>query len=290
MDAEHRHELKTNELATWISNLPEMLKQNSNILIGGALILIGLISWPLLSNRAREKDLLEQSETTNSIQMLDRDTIQAVTQSGQDAQARQQALSLLLVNAESLLEKADKLDNNELAALSRIKGAQAIRTELQLRREEVPAETVETQIKKASDAYDKAFSEAKTPQVKGLAQLGKALCLEELGQTDQASQLYQEIVKNEAYGPTIVPAQARTRLDVLAHKTGAVYFAPAPVVQTPAQTTLAPAAEPVIEAVPVEIPAAPQVPAAEVPAPAAAEAPTPTPAPTPAPAPAEQQP
>jgi hypothetical protein len=233
MDAEHRHELKSNELAEWIERIPGMIKDNLNVVIGVALILIGLVTWPLLSRMAREKDIAQMTEVTNSIQMLEMETIGAVMQNAEDPQARQQALSMLLVNAESLLEKADDLDNPNLAAMARIKAAQAIRTELQLRRQEVSAETVDAQIAKARQAYETAYEIAGTPQIKGQARLGLGLCAEEVGQAEQAAKIYRDMLADEQYQATVIPVIVQNRLEAMKDKTDNVYFAPAP--EQPAQ-------------------------------------------------------
>jgi tetratricopeptide (TPR) repeat protein len=242
MDAEHRHELKSNELAEWIGRIPELVKDNLNVVIGVALILIGLLTWPLLSRMAQEKDTAQMTDVTNSIQMLEMETFGAVTQNMEDPQGRQQALSLLLVNAESLLEKADDVENLNLAAMARIKAAQAIRTELQLRRQDAGAETVDAQIAKARQAYENAYETAKDPQIKGQAHLGLGLCAEEVGQTEQAAKIYQDILADEKYQATVIPALAQNRLEAMKDKTDNVYFAPAPeqpaeaAPQDPAQT------------------------------------------------------
>lgn len=233
MDAEHRHELKSNELAEWMGRIPGLVKDNLNIVIGVALILIGLLTWPLLSRMAQEKDVAQMTEATNEIQMLEMEAMRAVYQNTEDPQARQQALSLLLVNAESLLEKAEDLENPNLAAMARIKAAQAIRTELQLRREDVSAETVDAQIAKARQAYESAYEIAETPQVKGQAQLGLGLCAEEVGQTEQAAKIYQDMLADKQYEATVIPALAQNRLEAMKDKTGNIYFAPAP--EQPAQ-------------------------------------------------------
>lgn len=296
MDAEHRHELKTNELADWLSHLPELIKKNTNFIIGAALILIGLLTWPLLSRMAQQKEIAQQSEATNSIQMLENDLDKAFRPNPDDPMAQQQALGVLLANADALVEKADELDNPNLAAMARIKAAQAMRTALQFRSEEVTAETIETQIKKAADAYQKAFEQGQTDVIKGLAKLGLGLCSEELGQTEQAREIYQDLVKNEVYAATVVPAQAQTRLDVLAEKVETVYFAPAPALPVETPATQLPAgieapagdmpaieAAPTIEAAPAEEQSAAE--AAEMPsAPSVTET---APAPQPA-APAQQ--
>ena len=45
MKAEHRHELVTNELADWIGNFPNFIKENIRPIIGVILILLGLGFW-----------------------------------------------------------------------------------------------------------------------------------------------------------------------------------------------------------------------------------------------------
>ena len=54
MDAEHRHELKTNELADWIGHAPQYLRENARMIIGVALIIIAIVTWPMFK-RMRTK-------------------------------------------------------------------------------------------------------------------------------------------------------------------------------------------------------------------------------------------
>ena len=54
MKSEHRHELKTNELADWLSHLPEWSKENKNVLLGAlALIVVlgGILYWNAYNKR-----------------------------------------------------------------------------------------------------------------------------------------------------------------------------------------------------------------------------------------------
>ena len=73
MDSQHRHELKTNELAEGLRHLPGLLKDNANTIIGIILIGAALITWPMFNRMSRQKDIAEQTEVTQSIQMMDRD-------------------------------------------------------------------------------------------------------------------------------------------------------------------------------------------------------------------------
>jgi len=251
MDAQHRHELKTNELAEGLSHLPEFLKENANTIIGVVLIGIALLTWPIFNRMARQKDRTEQAAITQSIQMLDQDVYKAVkvmNDSPDDAQAQTEALNSLLNNANTLLDKASEIDNPNLAAMALIKGAQAVRTELHLSKAVEP-EMLETQIQKAKEAYQKAFDTAGTPTIKAMAQFGLALCSEELGQTEQSAEIYQQIVDNEAYKATVLPKQAQHRLDTLADNAEVFHFAEAPaVIETPIPDII----DPTITATPAE--------------------------------------
>ena len=229
MDSQHRHELKTNELAEGLKHLPGLLKDNANAIIGIILIGAALITWPMFNKMSRQKDIAQQTEITQSIQMMDRDVYAVLQAPADDMLAKSEALDALLVNADALLEKVSEIDNRNLAALAQIKAAQAIRTELHLRRD-VNVEMLERQIQKAEEAYQKALEVADTPTIKAMAQFGLGLCSEELGQTDQAAELYQQIVEDENYKATVFPTQAQRRLDTLSDNTEVFNFAAVPIV------------------------------------------------------------
>ena len=254
MDSQHRHELKTNELAEGLSHLPQLLKDNASTIIGVLLIGAALITWPMFNKMSQQKDRTEQTAITQSIQMLDRD-VYAVLQAPTDApQAQTEALNTLLINADELLDSVSGIDNPNLAAMAQIKAAQALRTELHLRKE-VDAEMLERQIQKAEDAYQKAFEIAETPTIKAMAQFGLALCSEELGQTDQAAEAYRQIIEDESYKATVLPTQAQRRLDTLTDNIEVFNFAAVPVIIENLPSELIEAAQ----AEPQEAPAEPVV-------------------------------
>ena len=72
MKSEHRHELQTNELAEFISQLPEYLKKNARSIIAVLLIIAGIISWPILNRKKQASLTNERIETTNLITQLER--------------------------------------------------------------------------------------------------------------------------------------------------------------------------------------------------------------------------
>jgi tetratricopeptide (TPR) repeat protein len=224
-----------------------------------ALICVGLITWPLFNKMSRQKDIAEQTQMTQSIQMLDQDVYDVLNAPEDDMLAQTEALNTMVINADALIEKASETDNPNLAAMALIKGAQAIRTQMHLRKT-LDAETLETQIEKARQAYQKAYETPATPTLKAMAQLGLGLCSEELGQTAQAAEIYQQIIENEDYQATVLPAQAQQRLDGLDENEEIFTFVEAPETpEVPAegitQEIIAPTPDSGIESTPEEIPA-----------------------------------
>jgi len=263
MDSQHRHELKTNELAEGLSHLPQLIKDNARAIIGVTLIIVALVTWPLFNSMGRQKDRAAQAKITESIQMLNGDIAKVLQSQTEDVEAQTVARDTLLKNANTLLDNAADIDNPNLAAMARIKGAQAIRTELHLQKE-VDAETRDARIKKAETEYEQAFKIAVTPTVKAMAQFGLGLCSEELEQTEQAAEIYRQIVGNETYKATVFPKQAQRRLDTLADNAEVFHFAEVPVIEQPVPSPV----NPVIDALPQPAPEtaaepAPAEPAAE---------------------------
>ena len=263
MDAQHRHDLKTNELADWLTQTPEFLKKNASTLIGAALILVGIITWPMFTRMRQASDISKAVAVTESIQNLERDIYGVIQAAEKDTEARQLAIGALVVNANALLEQAAKIDNPDLAALAQIKAAQALRTELHVRAERIGVDEVHTRIGQAQDAYNKALTSATTPTLKAMAKLGLGLCAEELGQRDAAAAIYKEIIAAPEFAATVFPTQAQQRLTSLDDNLETFVFAPAPAAAPTADA--APMIEPmptppalpegVINAAPVEQPA-----------------------------------
>lgn len=229
MDAKHRHELKTNELADWLTHAPDFLKRNASTIIGIALILIGLITWPMFSRMRQQRDIAKAASITEMIQSLEADVyriLQAAEQ--EEGGSVEEASNALLVSANALLDQADQTGNPDLQALAQIKAAQALRTELHLRPGLIDVEDVHSRIEQARQAYEKALAAATTPTLKAMATLGLGLCAEELGQRDQAAEIYQHIIDAPEFAATLFPAKARQRLAALNENLETFAFAPAP--------------------------------------------------------------
>ena len=187
MDTQHRHELKTNELADWLTHAPEYLKKNASTIIGVLLIIIAIITWPMFSRMRVSSEIAKAAAVTESIQNLERDLFGVIQAAEEGGEARRQATSALLVNAGALLEQADEIDNPDLAAMARIKRRRRCVPNCITARRTHRDRSTPVRIEQARGAYERALASATTPTLKGMAKFGLGLCGEELGQRDAAA-------------------------------------------------------------------------------------------------------
>ena len=103
MKSDHRHELKTNELAEWLSNFPQWAKENRTTIIAvlAAIVVIGAVYiWRI---RVKNVAIRTQIEFTGLISQLLGSKMQILS-----AQAQGKDLSYILVQRGG---PADKLKN-----------------------------------------------------------------------------------------------------------------------------------------------------------------------------------
>src|SRR3989304_2040810 len=70
MKPDHRHELKTNELAEWLNNLPQWAKENSITIICISAVIIGIATfyiWRIYSGREVARKQLELSDLISQL-------------------------------------------------------------------------------------------------------------------------------------------------------------------------------------------------------------------------------
>ena len=232
MKSDHRHELKTNELAEWLGNLPQWTKDNLKTIIGVSLLIA--IVGTLYIWRKYTKDIVqvqERFEFTNLLKQLSDGKMQVIR-----AQQQGSDLSFILLQpANSLGTFAQDAKNDLAAALALIKKAEALRTELHYRPGTVSKQDLQTQINKAKAAYTMAIQRrlesakgGSNPSLKAAAEFGLGLCEEELGNFEMAEQIYQDIAANAEFEGTITVAQAKHRLETMADYKQKVIFKPAP--------------------------------------------------------------
>lgn len=231
MKAEHRHELKTNDLAEWLANLPKWAKENLRIIIYASVIVILVAAAYFWKNYeknvvgAREK--FRFTALLNQVSLDKFNTLQS-QKAGQD-------LSFNLIKiAEALNEKGETEKIDLAAAMALIKSAEAIRTEMHYRK--IVALTTEektAQINKAKAAYNQAIVKAKSnPTLTAAAKFGLGLCEEELGNFDQAKKIYTDLTTDASLQPTVGFKLAEFRLQIMDEYKEPVVFKPAPKEET----------------------------------------------------------
>lgn len=224
MKSEHRHELKTNELAEWLSNLPQWTKQNFiTIICVSALVVVlaGVYLW-----RGYNKNTVQVRERTEFTQLVN----QLAGAKIQILQGREQGRDLAFVFiqlAKNLNTFAQSTNNKRMAALAFIKQAQALRAELHYGT--VEQQYIEDQTKKAQDSYTAALEKSSAnPVLASAAEFGLGLCEEELGNFEQARDMYREIANNPEYEGIVTVAQANFRLKTMSDYEQKITFAPDP--------------------------------------------------------------
>ncbi|MCF7954982.1 MAG: hypothetical protein K9M75_04180 [Phycisphaerae bacterium] len=233
MDAEHRHELKTNELADWIAHFPEFLKKNRNQILGVILIIAGIISYFGYRTRSLKVANKEQVEATQQMQMMEKNKIDVI----QSAMAGDVIESPGFADSASALEVvAEKVDQPLHAAMALIKRGEALRAELHYASQDPDKDKIASNIELAKKAYDQALIKAKgDATLTAMATYGLGLCEEEIGDFNKAAEIFKGIAANEDFKGTIFPAQALFRLDVMDdHKEQFTFVAaPAPEMEVP---------------------------------------------------------
>jgi tetratricopeptide (TPR) repeat protein len=225
MKAEHRHELKTNELAEWLANLPQWAKENLRMIIYFTVV-AGLViaAWVW---RIYQKDIASANERLQLTGLLNELSQNRITTLQQQAQGFD-ASYMLIQTANKLQNFALNTNHPDMAALAYIKSAEALRTELHYRMGNVDNQAVSSQIAKAKAAYESAIEKSQNnPSLRGLATLGLGLCEEETRNFDKAGQIYRQIVQDPAFAATVATASAEYRLKIMdGYKQMAAFRAP----------------------------------------------------------------
>jgi len=252
MRAKHRHELKTNELAEWIANFPQWVKENLRMIIYvSAVVVLVAGSYIFHWYRKNVESVRKQLELTRLIAQLSRGKTQIL-----QAQARGVDISYMLIQtADALQAAAQSAKDDQMTALALIKRAEALRMELHYRFGTVDERDAITQIELAKASYAEAVEKSSgSPALLAAAELGLGLCEEELGNFSKAQQIYSDIATNTLYEGTVAAAQAKVRLDTMADYQRKVVFKPA-AKPAPTKTELL---RPQIQLSPVDINLAPQ--------------------------------
>ena len=226
MKSDHRHELKTNELADWVAHFPEWARENRTSLIAAAaVVLVALIVYfwsfyrrDVVSGRQHARLTSLVTEVPQQMNAVARAAMQ-----GQDESY------LLLRPQQDLQDFAEKSSDNDMAALALIQRGAALRAELHYRLSETSRDELAKQIGQAQASYQQAMDRRpSSPSLLAAAQYGLGLCEEELGNFDKAREVYREVAQKPEYAGTTAQAAAVYRLKIMDDYKTEVVFPPAP--------------------------------------------------------------
>lgn len=226
MKSDHRHELKSNELADWLTHFPEWAQENRTTLIGAGVVIVLVIGVYFV--RFYRKDVVEVRHHVQLTNLVTQVPAQKRVIARAAGQGTDQSIVLLPV-AQDLQDFADGTGNDRMGALALIKRAEALRAELHYRLAGAGQDDVAKQIAQAQSSYQQALERAvSNPTLAAIAEFGLGLCDEELGNFDKAKQAYRAVAENPAYEGTTGQAAAAHRLRTMDDYQGAVVFKPAP--------------------------------------------------------------
>lgn len=215
MDSEHRHELKRNDLAQWIAqmpkhieNAPQYLKSHWFEAICVILIIVGAGMWLFKDNQTVVvHDIGSQIELTQLYQAQMK--VKGNALAGKED-------STLLDNSDQLVAVASGVGRETNASLALIKAGDALRSDLHYKKGQVDDATITAQIGEAKLRYEEALSKAGSNKtLAALAAFGVAICGEEVRDFDAAAAGYQAIIDNAQYQATFVVILAEGRLSTL---------------------------------------------------------------------------
>ncbi|MBN1974521.1 MAG: hypothetical protein JW787_12855 [Sedimentisphaerales bacterium] len=233
MKSEHRHELKTNELAAWLNNFPQWCKENIGtiIIVAAAIVVVaGYFGWKSISQNVQSG---EHEEFTAMVDRL----VNAKAEIAMASQSSDMSFDML-IQAKEMEKFAARTGNNNIGALALVQAADAIRTELLFRPSTISKEDLEEKINEAKTLYAQAIEKStKNSTVMALATLGLGLCAEELGNFDEAKKIYTDIVTNPVYDGTAAVSKADLRLNTMDNYKQDIVFLPAPPPPAPDPNT-----------------------------------------------------
>jgi tetratricopeptide (TPR) repeat protein len=245
MKPEHRHELKTNELAEWLGNLPQWIKENSKTIIVVTVLAIVILSF--YGWRRYDKNVLQVREQIEFTQLLD--GISSIESDIVSAQQKGADYSYELITyANNLKMFAESARRRNMAAIALIKHGDILRKELQYRLGPVSEQDRQEQVNRAKESYNQAIQKAPSnPALLATAKFGLGLCAEEMGDFEQAGRIYREIASNGGFEGTVTIALAKERLNNMSEYEEKIVFKPAPKIEPEVAT------EPVMQISPVDM-------------------------------------
>jgi len=230
MKSEHRHELRTNELAEWLRNFPQWARNNRNTIIYVSVLVIvvaGLYVWKYYS-----KNVIETSQKQRLTQLV----LSLKRAEGAIIQGRRQGQDLsyrLLDPADKLKTFAQSTNDDKMASLALIKRGQALFLELLYRPGPIGDSDKQTALNQVVQSYRQAIERSpEDPALTGLAEYGIGLCRLELGDLEKAKERFTQITENPEMQHTTACKMAQMRLGTMGDSAKEITFPSAPARQT----------------------------------------------------------
>jgi hypothetical protein len=267
MKSDRRHELHTNELADWMSNLPEWWEQNSRTIIYVvAAVIVVFAVWYFAAVRTSAERTDQDQRLSDMLSSMENFR----TMMANDPSQRGALTGQMMQLAGQLNSFADMASNPNAAALALLKSAEATRITAHYSPGVEDPEAEAKAVAVARERCLKAIQLVKDDSsLLAAAKIQLGLCQETLGQFDEAAKTYTEVISSPQFRGDVAIQQAQVRLASMGDFKAPVLLAPAPAPK-PAAVTPAPDTS----AVPLS-PLRPQT-AAPAPAPAPATAGTST--------------
>lgn len=243
MRAEHRHELKTNELAQWMDGLPVWANKHLRTIIYVSIVVVVVVAYYIYYRyQATVVTQREQTTMTALLAQLPLAKAQiARAQAGGDDRSYE-----LVQIANTLGNISGGTKQDSVAALTLIKEAEMLRSELHFRFGTINQQEFANQIAKAKDDYTKALTALRRSpdlSLEAMARFGLGLCEEDLGNFEGAKKIYQEVATDAAYQGTTSAFAAKERLAIMDSFTQKLVLKPLPKSQMPQVAPAQPAAE-----------------------------------------------
>jgi tetratricopeptide (TPR) repeat protein len=230
MRPDHRHELKTNELAEWIMTFPQWARENMTFLIGTAAVCV--VAAALYFGLFYRKNIVlahDREVLTSLVTQLPFQKIQVIQ--GQ-TQGKEQSY-MLVAAANNLRDFAQGAKDDRMAAVALIERAEALRAELHYRIGNVTRDEIAQQIGQAKESYEEALRRASSSaSLTAQAKYGLGLCEEELGNFDDAERIYREVAHDPNFAGTVTKVAAAHRLKTMSDYKKTIVFRPAPQIPT----------------------------------------------------------
>jgi hypothetical protein len=264
MKAEERHKMKTNDLAESIEHLPDYLRTHGPriavIVVAVLVVGIGWLWWSNSVQAAKHQQVEKLHEllvTIDTLQGMTAYQSRQATAPGQDTSQAFPVSYSANVMLQSLGELAEQAKGTPVAATAILQQAEVMRSELLYAGRAISANDKQEICNAVKALYEHVIElHSGSPVATGAARMGLGLVAEELGNWDQARDIYQKLASetNTPIAATAFPAAAKQRLADLDSLSEPLAFAPAKAIPV-AETIL----KPDLSIVPAtDLPSAPQ--------------------------------